>query len=244
MITLAVVCEAEADFLTASTIIDRVICHEVEWIDTDTIEHFREYRGIDDLNPFCKWSEVKTLARQRGIIVAGFMNDVPAFPDAHTATKAIRLFDKLPHRPDVIALVRDSDNDTDRRKGLKQAREASPAWTIIIGFAHTERECWLLACVCANTDEQNALLDRLRQELGFHPCVSSERLVATKDDQAVRSPKRVWNLLCEVNIDAQSCLANATIQQQLDNGRQNGLADFLIEIQQHLIPRFGVHRSR
>ena len=54
-------------------------------------------------------------------------------------------------------------------------------------------ECWLLAGFEPRTPLESELLTGIRGELGFSPVESAERLMA-KDEQALKSPKRVLDV--------------------------------------------------
>ena len=91
---------------------------------------------------------------------------------------------------DAVLLIRDDDRQVDRRRGLEQVRHASPlAERIVIGLAHTKRECWVLAGFEARDDQERELLAEIRRELGFDPCIQAEQLTAIHDHdkRAVRS---------------------------------------------------------
>lgn len=233
---IAVVCEGPADLRTAHTLADRVICDSVVWVDLDRIDDHRVYRGVRGADPFLKWSHAKTIAREQKVTFVGFMRDgKPAYPDAHTAMKALLLLKRSPDPVEAVLLVRDSDGDPDRRKGLEQARQEEP-WTfpIVVAVADPKRECWVLAGFDPADDERERL-EEVRQKLGYYPHTCSERLTAT-DDQATHSAKRVHALLITSPDREDRCLTATPLDVLHQRGGRNGLADYFRELRERLIP--------
>lgn len=133
-----------------------------------------------------------------------------------------------------MILVRDSDG-TERARGLRQARdEYGGPLRIVIGVAHPKRECWILAAIDGNDEPTAKILKGLRSELGFDARVESHRLTASGSNDK-RSAKRVLGRLCSPT-DEQAVLDSAALRTIRDRGRQNGLADYLTEIEERLVP--------
>lgn len=141
-------------------------------------------------------------------------------------------------------MIRDTDADEDRHgdAGLHQARAAiQPALTncprpipVVGGVAHTMRECWALAGFDPEPGDEEEALAAERQRLGCDPRVESESLTATKDDQAVRNPKRVHAALIGSAEREARCLSRVDILGA--RGRANGLTAFIAELRSLLIP--------
>lgn len=174
-LSIALVCEAPADRETARALVDRVIRHFVDWADhDDVIEAVRQYRGFRDTDPHLEWFSVRRLADEYDIIVRGRIGERLPHPDAHAAKRALLLLGRSPARPEAVLLLRDSDNDLSRRDGLVQARD-SENWPfpVVIGLAHTKRECWHIAGFEPESDAESERLAEVHQELGFHPSLRS-----------------------------------------------------------------------
>ena len=238
-VSIAVVVESKADLRTIVILCDRLIIDRVVWIDDQIIDFFRTYRGVTSTVPFILWRNVRRIADEAGIVVIGFMNGLPAGPDAHAARRILLTLDRVTSRPDIVFLVRDLDDQPERLPGLLQARESVPnGHLIVIGAAQTMRECWVLAAFEERDDSENKNLAELRQELGFCPKAQSHRLTA-KHDSDLKSPKRVLGKLTGKSVEREE---EALIQVHLDDlrsrGNENGLADFLTEIEERLLPRF------
>ena len=146
-----------------------------------------------------------------------------------------------PDRVDAIVLVPDSDCDTDRLKGLEQARDyAREALPIVVGLAHTKRECWHICGFNAENDEERQLLAELGSEMGFDVLMGSEELTAkhaaTTDK---RSAKRVLSKLCGDDSERElRCLTALPIAKLKERGANNGLAHFLEQLERHLVLLF------
>jgi hypothetical protein len=187
-VNIAVVCEANADFLIASDLIDRSIVHSVTWIESEILDAFRTFIALEANVLFTSWSAANRLGREANVRVRGFFEGKPGEQDARAARRAINLI--LLERPEtnVIVLVRDSDGVESRRLGLEQARQESLIRErIIIGVAECKRECWVLAGFEAGDDSERQRLEELRQQLGFNPCTDSHRLTAHHSPQDLRN---------------------------------------------------------
>jgi hypothetical protein len=234
--SIALVCEAPPDRETAVALTTRAVCaHESlrEWI----LSEYLQFRGYRPDNPQLLWRDVKATAVANGVTVIGFIKGLPPSPDAHNALRALFLFNRLDPRPDAVMLIRDSDGDLERRTGLEQARSAEPwKFPIVIGFAHTKRECWHLAGFLPKDDKEEELLREERQRLGLDPRTNSHELTA-KHDSDKRSAKRVLRVLTIESQDRESdCLADLAILRK--NGEENGLRAFLDELRGILVPLF------
>jgi hypothetical protein len=236
--SIAVVCEAPADRQTVVALATRVACeHESvrDWMEPEYLQ-FRGYR-VDD--PQLLWRAVKATAVANNVSVVGFINGLPASPDAHNAMRALILFNRLDPKPDAVMLIRDSDNDLERRDGLHQARESEPwPFPVVIGFAHTKRECWHLAGFEPKEEEERQRLADERQHLGFDPRTHSHELTAKSDENNdKRSAKRVLAVLTGDYLEREAeCLVALALLHE--RGEENGLRAFLQEIEARLVPMF------
>src|SRR5579871_1886926 len=121
---LVVVCVARADFRTSSELADRVLCDGIEWIEAEMLEHHRQYEGLGPDQPFLTWRDVRSLSKEAGIRPRGFIEGQQPDLDARQAQRAIRLIESRWPEVGGIILIRDDDRLTNRRAGLRQAREA------------------------------------------------------------------------------------------------------------------------
>ncbi|WP_163994124.1 hypothetical protein [Pyxidicoccus caerfyrddinensis] len=237
--SIVIICEGPADHRTAPAIADRVLSSSAEWLVPEMLHAFREWRGLKRHEPFLAWKQVHTLARAANIRINGFFNGEPGAPDAYAARQALALLKVAGEDPiDAVILLRDSDNDEERKRGLEQARAevSNPSSPLLIGVAHTKRECWVLAGFNPLDERERAQLDALKQELGFDPCLCAEELTAQQDG-AKRDAKRVLSVLTGNSIDREAtCWKECAFQQLEARGQNTGLAAFIQEIRTKLVP--------
>ena len=238
-----VVSEARADFITATELADRVLLAEIAWLDDALIESQRQWVGEDSPGSHLAWTTVAYRAREIGIRVQGHFNGEPGFPDARAARRAILYVLSQFDGVAAILLIRDLDDQDERRQGLEQARFADKSGTrIVIGVASVERECWVICGFDPEDEKEKQRLGEEHQKLGANPCLRSHELTASKSDIALRSPKRVLKFLTGDNWERQRRCWNSTSLQVLkDRGGENGLADYLDEIKAHLAPVISGH---
>ncbi len=236
---IAVVCEDAPDQATACSLADRAVCEGVDWIEADVLPSLREWRGKDMHRSFLAWKHVRTVAEELHVSAHGHFSGQPGAPDARIGRLALLVVGLL--HPDLAAvlLIRDADKCAERRIGLNQARESGQRpFEVIIGLAVTKRECWLLAAFEPSDKAENKRLTKLKKELGFDPRAESARLSAG-DEHAKRSAKRVLRELCNGDSDRAAQAIGLTATDTLkERGRENGLAEYLHELDDRLVPLF------
>jgi hypothetical protein len=235
----AVVCEARADFHTATELLDRVLCEKVDWIVVEVLDSYREWCGWDDSAPFLLWRDISALARKIGIRAHGHFDGKPGEADAQVSRRALLLLNSLGEALHAILLIRDDDRQTERRLGLEQARaNISLPIPVVIGLAHLKRECWVLSGFEPRNAEEQTCLDRLSEDLGFDPRISPDRL-ADKGDNETRSAKGVLRELTQGDWERQAdCWRSTPLRTLEDRGQAVGLSAFLEEIKSRLVPLF------
>jgi hypothetical protein len=212
----------------------------VEWIVPETIDHLREYRGIHHQEPYLKWTSMKDLARTQHIVAHGFVGGAPRKPDAAMAEQALRLLATRESPPSAVILTRDMDKESQRREGFEQARSSVGGWPfeVVIGVADTKRECWILAGYEPRHDAERGRLERERQELGFDPRSAAEQLTASEKG-ARRDAKRVLDALTGGDRAREdSCIEEPPLSVLAQRGKTTGLAAYLLEIEERLVPMF------
>ena len=237
---LAVVHEAPADFQTATELADRVLVESIDWLDEDQIDYQRTWLRESGGVPLT-WRQVKQSALDAGIDAIGFFDGKPAEPDARAARRAILyLRHALPDLAGVL-LIRDQDDQPERRAGLEQARrQENNRLPVVVGLAVVERESWVISGFEPQGDDENSRLAAERQTLGFDPRVRSHELTACKDDDAPRSPKRVLRELCGGDADRERrCWRETGLATLRERGAENGMVAFLKEIREVLAGLIG-----
>jgi len=237
---VVVVCEARADQQTACTLADRVLCEQSSWMEPEILDSVRQWCGLHPDTSFIRWSSVRREARERSIREHGRFAGEPGALDARAARRAMLVIESDSQGVAGVLLIRDSDNHLDRIRGLKQARECGHwSFAVVIGVAHTKRECWLLAAFQPRTEEDKGRLAEMRSELGFDPCTASQELTAS-EASAKRSAKRVLRALCGDDAgDSVGDLGETPLDILRERGIQNGLSEYLAEVEEHLLPLFG-----
>jgi hypothetical protein len=235
-VRVAVVCEAHADHRTASLLADRVALASVAWLEPELLEAVRQWCGTTPNAQFLTWKTVHVEAAERKIRAHGHFSGEPAEPDARAARLALLVARSYTPVVSAVLLVRDSDDDPRRVAGLRQARDAIKwPFAVVLGIAHTKRECWLLAAFQPQEDEERGRHDEVRKELGFDPCLRSHELTARHEHDR-RSAKRVAGILCPDGGERR--LSGTPLDVLKERGRENGLADYLSELETRYVPLF------
>jgi hypothetical protein len=159
--------------------------------------------------------------------------------EAATARRAMLLFRylklkrKLPL--DVIILMRDTDDQLGRVDALRSARkDAEAVLKVVIGAAHTKRECWVLAGFEPENDDERAALEAQRATLGYHPQQESHRLTASGSSGKHNAKAIIDALGIDEEREAR-CLA-AALPLLRERGAENGLRDFLDDLAARVAP--------
>lgn len=241
-----VVYEAPADFNTATELADRVMLSKIDWLEPDWLPSQRSWVSTNQDGELLAWKSIPRLAHAAKIRASGHFGTQPAKPDARAARRAISYIHRCFDSVAALVLIRDLDDQPERREGLQQARDHARdkthiAFPIVIGVARVERESWVLSGFLPLDDGERERLQGLRQELGFDPTARPHELTAGKDDLAKKSPKRVLKIL--VGSDAnreRSCWHATPLDHLRSRGGDNGLAEFLDEVDDRLVPL--IHR--
>jgi hypothetical protein len=234
-LAFAVVCEAAADRDTACGLADRVFCDEVDWITEDVLPDYRKWRGHEERDEYLLWREVPALAKAANLRAHGHFDGEPGAADAHAARRALLLLKLNAGKLDGVLLIRDDDRQTERRRGLEQARNESKLGVpIVIGLAHPKRECWILAGFEPCSEAEEKALKELVQDLGFDPCAKAEKLT-TK--HGLTSAKRVLDVLTTSEREREvDCWAKTALTLLRERGQHIGLAEYLVEVRERLVP--------
>jgi len=243
-LSFIVVYEAAADFTTATELADRVITRNIDWLE-DTLEHQRQWIGEDQPGSRLTWKSIPNRARELGIRVRGHFDGEPGLPDAQAARRAIAYVLERFEKVDGILLIRDTDNQVERRAGLEQARAVYAAVVrIVLGVAIPMRECWVISGFDAENDDEQQRLTSETQKLGANPNLHSHTLTAGQE-QALRSPKRVLAALTDGNWDRErKCWQTTPLTALETRGQSNGLAEYLNEIKRLVVPLISGHEGK
>jgi len=186
-IKVCVVCEAEADAQTACDLSDRVLVEKVDWVEPDMVEHLRDWLEYEQGIPYVIWRKIDDHIDRLPRVIPhkhGYFDGEPSEPYAKAAWKALALNKAVDSPPEVVFLIVDADNQSERRAGLNQARDTGEwPFQIVTGLAITKRECWVLAGFVPSHESERTRLGEVRSELGFDPTRKSHRLTAAREPQ-------------------------------------------------------------
>lgn len=238
---LLVVCEAPADFQIAADLADRVIKAS---IGPKARSASLAWHESEPGRTHIRWMDLDKVAAALGLRLRprSRFGGEPGAADAAAADKALQLAAFIARTAGLVGvlLIRDSDGYEERRLGLTQARNTTTgtSWPfrIAIGLAHPKREAWVLAGFEPHDAAEQRRLAELRQEIGCDPCMKSHELTArTKGSK--RDIKRVLDRLTAGEITREvACWQETSLDRLRQRGQHNGLAAYLAEIDEHLVP--------
>jgi hypothetical protein len=233
---LTIVCESPADRRTAADLADRVLCEHVDWLEPESLEFHRHWQGLEENSSHLEWHET---ARLRHVKAHGHFEGEPGAQDAFAARRALLLIATAPKRPDAVVLVRDTDGQEERRIGLEQARRVQEwPFAVLLAIARPKRESWALAGFEPKNQAEGERLEDIRRKLRFDPCLKPERLSAAKANYP-RNAKRVLALLVDEEPEREwACWRETALDLLEKRGKLTGLADYLKEVRDKLIPLF------
>lgn len=245
-----VVCEARGDFQIATTLCERTLREEgPEWLREyfgHSAEHVLAWSGADASQPFIPWKRLGELRTSLGVRPPlGHFARVPGAADAVAARTALAIARHLKRRKpplqiDAVLLVRDLDDQPERRTGLEQARDEArhhdPDMTVLVGAAFPEIEAWLIEGFEPLSREEENLVAKLRQELGFDPRFKTSVLTA-KHDHDPRGCKAVLKTLtCGDHERKEQCYRTTPLELLRQRGHASGLTQMLDEAARLLPP--------
>lgn len=109
---------------------------------------------------------------------------------------------------------------------------------IVLGLAHPKREAWILAGFEPQNEEERANLLAARQALGFDPCLRAHQMQASETG-ALHDAKRVLAALTGgQGAREEVCWTECRLETLEERGTENGLAAYVREIRERLVPLF------
>jgi len=250
VLKLCIVYEADADWRIGYDLADRVVVDCIDWLreQPDLLRFQREwtkdYAGIQ-----FRWDAIDDLGRDMDLrIRGGYAEGEKDYPDFKAAVRAIRVLRNLFDDLDAIILIRDTDDQPDRINGLNQAKarfDNKPAgFCILVGAARTKRECWVLTGFLPKDKVEVGLLQEARQRLGFDPTTRSHELTAkNNENEDTRSAKRVLRQLTQGDaIREEECWTHTPLALLKTKGETNGLAAYLNQVEEVLVPMVRGHK--
>jgi hypothetical protein len=253
---LVAFCEARADFVLLSTLVDRVLRAQAVWIADLLDTHPDGIRSwIDDGrgHAFFHIHKMREYAvRILPRVPQGHFDGRPGAAGATMARTAFAIVRAMNRSSttavDGVVLMWDMDGDaTDRRAGLEQARAKAQTLMqcqIVLGCPDRMREAWVLAGFDPRSSNEQERLENEKEHLGFPPNIYAHRLTAANEHEE-RSAKRVLRVLTDGEWEREEqCWTDADLETLRTRGVGSGLTEFLDEIKQRVVPFCGVHVPR
>ncbi len=233
--------EAPADQRIAADLADRIVFESVDWIESGTLQWQRTWIGaaaLSDGNLSLLWLNLPRIAKELRIRPQGFFDGQPGAEDARQARIAIAVARRICSDVSAVLLIRDSDKRAKWRKaGLQQASASTTGLPVLIGLAVPEREAWVIAGFDPADRTETVRLENERQLLGFDPRTDSDRLMATSDDTAKKSAKRVLKSLSGDSREREAtCWQSTALETLKSRGGNNGLKAFIDDVTTTLVP--------
>jgi len=255
MIEFVVIVESSADARTATKLAERVLVNKVEWLDAEMLEHHFQWSGLEAGTDNSCWKYINHIIEREK--KSGFQP--PRFlrrdkqgqktlqPDGANTIKILNLVSYLQKTRQIkaVLLIRDLDNQPQRREGIEQARSEhinrQHKLEIIIGTADRMREAWVLNGFIPSNQEEGQILKEITTQLTFNPCEESHRLrnSLTEPDR-IRNPKVVVEKLTGGRMEReQQCWEETPLEYLREKGEHTGLTAYIDEIEARLIPIIG-----
>jgi hypothetical protein len=250
MAKVVVIVESAADARTIVKLAERVILEGIDWLESEQLQYHLVWCGLKEGTEHSCWKDIKDISND--LSTSGYKpprylghdaknNKYKA--DGAAAMKVLNLVRYLQKKEAIqaVILVRDLDNQPERREGLKQARlehlEKKPQLEIIIGAANCKREAWVLNGFEAKNSEEEKLMEETRNKLNFDPCKEAHRLSSSSKEESERwrNSKIVLEYLTKGDFyREQLCWQETSLETLRERGVNTGLTEYLQEIAQRL----------
>jgi hypothetical protein len=251
MIEFVVIVESSADARTATKLADRVLVENIDWLEPEMLQHLFQWSGLEENTEHSCWKNISHIIereKESGFQPPRFLRRAnprqkTLQPDGANTIKILNLVSYLQKKRNIKALllIRDLDNQRERREGIEQARSEhinrQPKLEIIIGTADRMREAWVLNGFFRSIQEVERILQEITTQLTFNPCQESHRLRST---DRLRNPKVVVEKLTGGRMQReQQCWEETSLEHLRKNGVHTGLTAYIDEIEERLIPIIG-----
>lgn len=245
-VQVAVAAEDWGHYRAATRLADRVIAGKIEWIrdhlaDETTRESVRRWGIAERERPWTRLKDAYRAAKDRGLPCFGHFDGRPGEPDAAMFRAQLLLFQDEQNkgaRIDAVLLVRDVDDDTRRVGGARQALALRWPFPVIIALARPEIEAWLVAGFVRRTEECGRRLDEDRRRLGFSAPEQPHRLTSKRQGVSDLDAKDTIARLCDGDRNRESLCLEESLDLLRRRGAECGLADYLADVEAHLVPLF------
>ncbi|MEA5418448.1 hypothetical protein VB712_04365 [Spirulina sp. CCNP1310] len=249
-----VIVESRADAEIATELAQRVLLEKVDWLEPESLQHFFKWAGLDPGTNYSCWKDLNNIVervKHDGLRIRylGHSKDGPQKTDYATTSKSLKLIHFLQHkykRPiKAVIFIRDLDNQPERRQSIEQAcseyRDPQSPLAIVIGTPDRMREAWVLNgfIPSSESEQEKQVLQEIQSQLKFDPCEESHRLRSTskEEPERMRNPKVVLEILTRADqLREQQCWQETRLEILRQRGTKTGLALYLDEVEQRLMP--------
>jgi len=255
MIEFVVIVESSADARTATKLAERLLVEKVEWLEHETLQYHFQWSGLQENTEHSCWQDINQIIQNlkqslgfRPPRYLGHGKDGALKADGAAAIKILNLvrFLQKTRQIKAVLLIRDLDNQSERREGIEQARSEhinrQPKLEIIIGTADRMREAWVLNGFIPSNQQEKQILQEITTELRFNPCDESHRLCSNswEERDRLRNPKVVVEKLTGGKMEReQQCWEETPLEYLREKGVHTGLTAYIKEIEARLIPIIG-----
>ena len=229
LMRIGMVCEAEGDHRTATTLASRALNRSIT---TTCINP-----AVDRDSQYSCWSKLDThpATWPRHHLHGRWGTPGPCHGYTTAARKAIVLF---AGKADALILMVDGDDEgPDRLAAMERARSTATTISperIVLAVPIPEREAWHIAGFVPSDTTENGRLQQVAKDLGGDPRTQTDTLRHGRDT-AKRNAKRILAVLCDNDVDrAHACVADTPLASLREFGQENGLADFLRQVETRL----------
>ena len=253
MIEFVVIVESSADARTATKLAERVLVDKVEWLEREQLQYLFRWSGLKENTEHSCWKNISHIIereKESGFQPPRFLRrnklrQKTLQPDGANTIKIINLVSYLQKTRNIKALllIRDLDNQPERRQGIEQARSEhinrSPKLEIVIGTADRMREAWVLNGFIPFNQDEEQILKEITTQLTFNPCEESHRLRSNSltEPDRLRNPKVVVERLTGGRMEReQQCWEETPLEYLREKGVHTGLTAYIKEIEARLIP--------
>lgn len=251
VVEFIVIVESSADARTATKLAERVLTEQIDWLEPDMIKHIFNWSGLQQDTEHSCWKDINKILESLKLLgvkvprYIGHSKDQSKFrADGAASLKVLNLVRYLQRTRQIRAVIfiRDLDNQPERREGLEQARSEhinqQPQLQIVIGAANPKREAWVLNGFIPSNQEER-ILQEMRTQLNFDPCIESHRLRSSSWEQPdrIRNSKVVVEQLTGNNMERErQCWEDTSLALLRERGIYTGLTDYILEVEQLLAP--------
>ncbi|WP_071190742.1 hypothetical protein [Trichormus sp. NMC-1] len=247
MIEFIVIVESGADARTATKLAERVLKEKLDWLDDDILQHCFQWTGLEEGTEFSCWSDIKKILISSGLKFPKYRGHhskgVPLKADGAASIKILNLvrFLQKTRQIKAVIFIRDLDNQPERKEGIEQARSEhinkTPKLEIVIGAADPKREAWVLNGFIPSNQQEKQILEEIKNNLSFDPCIESHRLRATseKEPERIRNVKVVVEQLTGKDMEREKqCWEETNLKHLRERGVDTGLTDYIQEVEKRL----------